>query len=45
MSYKRVIVDECGTVQYWGSEISQSQMIEILTEHPEWSVRWLIEEE
>lgn len=38
MEFRSAIVDECGTVMYWRSELTFQEEIEILDSHPEWSI-------
>lgn len=37
--YCRVIVDECGTVMEYVSDLTGAEINEILSEHPEWSIQ------
>lgn len=37
--YRTAIVDECGEVMYWCSELNFMQQMEILDKHPEWTKR------
>lgn len=37
--YRMAIVDECGTVKGWLSELTSGQTEKMLAEHPEWQIR------
>lgn len=39
MEFVSVIVDECGTIRYYRSELTMEQEMEILSSHPEWSIK------
>ena len=39
MEYKMAIVDECGEVQAWMSDLTKDETLAILEEHPEWQMR------
>lgn len=38
MEFRRAIVDECGTVMYWCSDMREKDVMRILYEHPEWRI-------
>ena len=37
--YSRVIVDECGEIMEYVSDLTGAEVNEILEEHPEWSIK------
>lgn len=37
--YRTAIVDECGDIMYWCSELTLEQEIAILNEYQEWTKR------
>ena len=39
MIYSRVIVDECGTVMEYVSDLTGAEVNEILEARPEWSIK------
>lgn len=39
MIYARVIVDECGEVMEYISDLLEEEVEEILEEHPEWRIK------
>lgn len=39
MNYKMAIVDECGEVMAWMSELTKDETLQMLEEHPEWKMR------
>jgi hypothetical protein len=39
MIYSRVIVDECGEIMEYVSDLTGAEMNEILEEHPEWKLK------
>jgi nucleoside-triphosphatase THEP1 len=39
MIYARVIVDECGEVMEYISDLLEEEVEEILEEHPEWWIK------
>ena len=39
MIYSRVIVDECGEIMEYVSDLTGAEVNEILAEHPEWQIR------
>ena len=39
LEYRSAIVDECGYVMYWCSELSKEEIVRILDNHPEWTIR------
>ena len=39
MIYARVIVDECGEVMEYISDLLEEEVEEILEEHPEWQIK------
>lgn len=41
MSYSRVIVDECGEIMEYVSDLTGAEVNEILDEHPEWQIKCL----
>ena len=41
VEYRSAIVDECGAVVYWCSELTKSQIINILGRHEEWRIRYI----
>ena len=36
--YRRVIVDECGEIMEYVSDLTGAEINEILEEHPEWQI-------
>ena len=38
MIYSRVIVDECGEIMEYVSDLTGAEINEILEEHPEWQI-------
>jgi len=39
MEFRTAIVDELGYVKYWRDELSYEKEIEILSSHPEWTIK------
>ena len=39
MNYKMAIVDECGEVMAWMSDLTSTETEKMLNEHPEWQMR------
>ena len=39
MNFKMAIVDECGEVIYWVSELTSEETCQALEDHPEWQMR------
>lgn len=39
--YRRVIVDECGEIMEYVSDLTGAEISEILKEHPEWQITCL----
>jgi hypothetical protein len=37
--YSRVIVDECGEIMEYVSDLTGAEVNEILDEHPEWQIK------
>lgn len=37
--YKMAIVDECGEVMAWMTDLTKEETLEMLDEHPEWQMR------
>ena len=37
--YNRVIVDECGEIMEYVSDLTGAEINEILDEHPEWQIK------
>lgn len=36
MEYRTAIVDECGDIIAWCSDLSEYKIMDMLDEHPEW---------
>ena len=39
--FKSAIVDECGEVMYWCSELTKSEIDSIMDAHEEWRIRFI----
>lgn len=39
--YRRVIVDECGEIMAYVSDLTMAEVNEILKDHPEWQITCL----
>lgn len=39
MEFRRAIVDECGCIMKWCSDMSEDEISETLDNHPEWSLK------
>lgn len=39
MEYRTAIIDECGDIVAWVSDIGNMRAMELLDEHPEWTTR------
>lgn len=39
MEYRTAIVDECGDIIAWVSDIGHMRAMELLDEHPEWHIK------
>ena len=39
MNFRMAIVDECGEVVYWVSELTSEETYQALADHPEWKMK------
>lgn len=39
MEFRTAIVDELNWVMFWCDELTEEEQVEILNDHPEWSIK------